>query len=190
MWGPDYVTAPEMKSYLRIDDDADDTFIALWVSAVSRNIDDFCGRQFGQVEEVVTNVYETTWDKTLGRYVAEIDDLPSVEGLVVTDANALPVTGYVLSPTRNTVRGKPFERITVTRPGPLTIATDQWGWSAVPPSVKVGMFLQGARLAARRDSPFGIAGSPSDGSEMRLLAQLDPDFRTVLKPLQRIWYAA
>lgn len=189
MWGPDYVTTAEMKNYLRIDDVADDAFIALWVSAVSRNIDDFCGRQFGQVDGAEARVYETTWDRTLRRYVAEIDDLPNVTGLTVTSTTGLAVP-YTPGPARNIVRGKPYERLMVDQPGALTLTTDQWGWVEVPASVKVGMFLQGARLAARRDSPFGVAGSPSDGSEMRLLAQLDPDFRTTLKPLQRIWYAA
>lgn len=189
MWGPDYVTVAEMKSYLRIDDTADDAFIALWVSAVSRNIDDFCGRQFGQVDQAEERIYETAWDKTLRRYVAEIDDLPNVTGLTVVSAGGLAVP-YTPGPARNIMRGKPYERLMVDQPGPLTMNTNQWGWATVPASIKVAMFLQGARLAARRDSPFGVAGSPSDGSEIRLLAQLDPDFRTTLKPLQRRWWAA
>ena len=68
-------------------------------------------------------------------------------------------------------------------------APDGFVDSAVERAVKAGLFLQGARLAARRDSPFGISGSPSEQGEIRLLAQLDPDFKTSLKPLRREWWA-
>ena len=48
--------------------------------------------------------------------------------------------------------------------------------------------LQASRLAARRDSPFGVAGSPDAGSEMRLLARVDPDVAVALEPYRRrIW---
>jgi hypothetical protein len=35
--------------------------------------------------------------------------------------------------------------------------------------------LQASRFYARRDSPYGVAGSPDLGSEVRLLSKVDPD---------------
>jgi hypothetical protein len=72
----------------------------------------------------------------------------------------------------------------------MTVTSDKWGWPTVPTPAKVATMLQTARLAARRDSPFGIAGSPSEGSELRLLATLDPDLKTSLTAFRRDWWAA
>lgn len=188
-WAPDYVTAEGLRSYLRIDDSADDTFLALWATTVSRNVDDFCGRQFGKVGTVEAREYATRYDRHLRCWVAEIDDVQTVASMIVLDENATELTDYVLSPVNALKKGKPYERIAVEVSGPLTISA-LWGWTDVPAAVPTGAYLQAARLAARRDSPFGIAGSPSEQGEIRLLAQLDPDFRTSLKPLRRSWWAA
>lgn len=191
-WAPDYCTSPELKSYLHIEDDADDVFIALWITTASANVNDFCGRQFGQVASVETRTYTPVWDRHLGCYVAEIDDLMDTDDLAVIDQNANVLTDYALAPENAVQKGRPYERILTSVGGPLTL-DGLWGWdpaSAGPKVAKTGLLLQAARLAARRDSPFGIAGSPSDGSELRLLAQLDPDFRTSLKPFRREWWAA
>lgn len=192
-WAPDYVTSPELKSYLHIDDSADDVFVALWITTASRNVDDYCGRQFGKVAAAEDRYYPTFYDRPERAWFAEIDDLQDITGLTLTDENGTAVAGpgYVLLPRNAAVNGKPYERVKLTSwsGGELT-GHAPWGWSAVPSAVKIGLQLQAARLAARRDSPFGIAGSPTEGSEIRLLAQLDPDFRTALKPFVREWWAA
>lgn len=188
-WKPDYVTAEGLRGYLRIEDSADDVFLALWATTVSRNVDDFCGRQFGNTGTVEAREYATVYDRHQGCYVAEIDDVQSVASMIVLDENATELTDYALGPVNALKEGKPYERIAVQVGGPLTISAI-WGWTAVPSAVPVGAYLQAARLAARRDSPFGISGSPQEQGEIRLLAQLDPDFRTSLKPLRRAWWAA
>jgi hypothetical protein len=137
-----------------------------------------------------TRTYPTTWDRHTGCYVADIDDLMDVDDLTVVNGSGVVTTDYELGPTNALKKGKPYERIFTTAAGPLVMDAP-WGWTTgIPSAVKTGLFLQGARLAARRDSPFGVAGSPTEGSEVRLLAQLDPDFRTALKPLRRDWWAA
>ncbi|NIL59971.1 phage gp6-like head-tail connector protein, partial [Salinispora arenicola] len=73
--------------------------------------------------------------------------------------------------------------------GELTI-TAPWGWPAIPTAVVLATQLQASRLLTRRDSPYGVAGSPQDGSEMRLLARVDPDVEVVLRPYVRHWWAA
>lgn len=195
VWKPDYVTTPELKSYLEIDSADDDAFIALWITASSRNVDTHCSgpalRQFGNAAGIVTREYSApTWDRKIGAYVYTIDDLYATDGLVVLDADGTAVTDYTLEPVNALADGMVYERlVTSTTCGKLSISTQRWGWSAVPSSVKVGLHLFAARLSARRGSPFGVAGSPSDGSEIRLLAKLDPDMITVLKPFRRKWWA-
>lgn len=190
-WAPDYVTTALLKSYLRIDDNADDAFIARWITAVSRNIDDHCGRQFGKVA-TEDRWYTPIWDRHDGAWFADIDDLQDTTGLAFTTeaGAAVAPSNYRLWPRNAATRGRPYEQVRLTSwsGGELT-GRAPWGWSAVPPSVEEGLLLQGARLAARRDSPFGISGSPGEQGEIRLLAQLDPDFRTTLKPYVRRWWA-
>lgn len=188
-WAPDYVQLADLRSYLNITGTQHDMFLSTWITTVSRNVDDACGRQFGQVDAAETREYRASYDRREGAWYAEIDDLQDVTDLTVIDASATVVTDYALLPANNPQKGKPYERMTLPGAGPFTIDA-LWGWSAVPAAVKTAMFLQAARLAARRDSPFGISGSPSEQGEIRLLAQLDPDFRTSLKPLVRKWWAA
>jgi gp6-like head-tail connector protein len=189
-WEPDYVTLPEVKSYLRIGDIADDAQLGVWITTASRAVDAFCHRQFGQTAAPELRRYATTWDRIEGVYYAQIDDLQTIAGLIVLDASATVLTSYTLLPYNALQKGKPYERISTSSAGPLAI-TGSWGWTSVPVPVKSATLLQVSRFAARRDSPYGIAGSPGDGSEMRLLASLDPDVKTSLgSKYRREWWAA
>jgi hypothetical protein len=195
-WAPDYVTAVELKDYLSIGDNADDVFIALWITTVSRNVDDFCGRQFGQTV-AESRYYTPFWDRHEQAWFAELDDVQDTAGLTVTDENGdavaaqtSTVDGYQLLPRNAAAKGRPYERLKLTVSTGEIDVNVKFGWSAVPSAVKTGMFLQGARLNKRRTSPFGISGSPQEHGEIRLLAQLDVDFRTSLKPFVRDWWAA
>lgn len=184
-WRPDYTTSARLKSYLRIDDTADDEFIADWVSAVSRNVDDFCGRQFGKSDGAELRTCEGVWDRRNCVMVYEIDDLYDATDLVVTGPSGAVVTGWSLRPLNAPLNGRTYTQLRAPAAGPLGLLSEFWGWPAVPASIPTAIHLQAARLAVRRDSPFGVAGSPSDGSEIRLLARLDVDFITTLKPFVR-----
>lgn len=196
-WKPDYATAAELLSYLRVNaqDDTENvaTFAASWVTAVSRNIDDHTGRQFGHTDATQTRTYSPTYDQAGRFWVYQIDDLFAAP-YTVADPNGtvLLPTDFTLWPRNAPLNGDPYTQIRAAGSGrcDLDVTAPQWGWPEVPSSVKTGIFLQGARLAARRDSPFGISGSPQEQGEIRLLAQLDPDFRTTLKPYVRRWWAA
>lgn len=189
-WAPDYLGSEELKDYLNIQDNSADAFIALWITTASRNVDDFTGRQFGQVETLQERFYTPKYDRHEKAWFADIDDVQDTTGMTVADAAGTALSSYTLLPRNAAAKGKPYEQIRLaTCTGELALEA-KWGWTAVPSAVKVGLLLQAARLNARRKSPFGIAGSPAQGSEIRLLAQLDPDFKTSLKPYVRKWWAA
>ena len=63
----------------------------------------------------------------------------------------------------------------------------KWGWSAVPAAAHSATLLQMARIIKRRDAPFGVAGSPDMGNELRLLAQMDPDAKLLCASIRRYW---
>jgi hypothetical protein len=187
-WAPDYATSAELKAYLRVGDTADDVFMALWVTAASRSIDKFCKRQFGQTAGLEARTYTAVYDQHIGAAVAAIDDLQDTDDVIVMSGTT-EITDYTFEPVNAVAKGKAYTEIHCGTSGELSILAP-WGWTSVPSPVKTALFLQGARLAARRDSPFGVAGSPTEGSEIRLLARLDPDVMVILDAYRREVWAA
>lgn len=190
-WAPDYTTVERLRNYLNIEDGSDDVFLSAWISAVSRNVDNHCGRQFGKVEALEERYFTPQWDRRRSAWYVPIDDLRSTSGLVITKDDATTVADYQLLPRNAPALGRPYDKIRLEScTGEIAMLSEFWGWASVPPSIETAMWLQASRLNARRNSPFGVAGSPSAGSEIRLLAKLDPDFLVVLKPYVRKWWAA
>lgn len=186
VWAPDYATLAEMRSYAGIvaaDDTTDDAKLARNITAASRAVDDHCNRQFGKVAAPELRTY------TAMRYdgyntIVLTDDLMDLTGVVVTVAGVAYVPAR-WGPQNAPARGKPWRRAFL--PGSLSRApadvsiTAAWGWTAVPEAVKEATLLQGLRFSLRKNSPFGVAGSPELGSELRLLAKVDPDVAVMLR---------
>lgn len=199
-WAPDYLTSDDLKAYLRISDTADDAQIALAVTAASRAVDRATNRQFGLVATAEARSYTKRWDKTRRRYVVDIDDLMTVTGLTIANAQGA-ITGYSLKSANAPSKGRPWTLL-VLDPTPtisptpwVTVEDDitvtaKYGWTTVPVAVQQATLLQATRFFKRRGAPFGIAGSPDVGSELRLLAKVDPDVAVVLGPYVRWWAAA
>jgi hypothetical protein len=201
-WAPSYVTPEELAAFVRIGDTDDDEQLELAIGGASRAIDDACRRQFGQDAAPVARHYAARYVN--GRWVADTDDLMTTEGLVVEvdtvgdGTYAATVTGYVLSPRNAPADGEPWTRVTIPASSgvrPHCAAEDgvrvtaRFGWSAVPAPVRQACLLQASRVLARRDSPYGVAGSPEAGTELRLLAKVDPDVAVLLRALRRRWWA-
>lgn len=136
-----------------------------------------------------------------GHWAVEIDDIMDDTGLAVHyDTNGdgtypLAVTDYRLTDINAAADGKPW---TGLRFGPAADVhavefgvkvTAIFGWAAVPDTIKNAALLQGSRLLSRRDSPYGVAGSPEAGTEIRLLPKLDPDVALMVRPYYRWWGA-
>lgn len=178
------MTDGELKSFLRIDDTDDDPELAFAIASASRAVDRATHRQFGKTAGAETRTYEVDWDCELGLWVAAIDDLMTSAGLVVTvDGAALAASDYLLLPRNADKKGRPWEELaTATATVPtlgrgrrtVDVTANPWGWTAVPAAIKQGTLLQSSLEFASRNAPFGVAGSPDLGNELRLLAKLHP----------------
>lgn len=196
-WAPDYVTRDELKAFVRIDDDLDDAQLDLAIASASRAVDRCCRRQFGAAPG--PRYYTAKLDPVLNRMAIEIDDLMTADALHVhvdpdgDETFPTEVTSYTLRPRNGPADGRPWTQIVIGRAASTTFpdvpdavrVTGQFGWDAVPATVKEATSLQASRLIARRDAPFGVAGSPQTGSELRLLAKVDPDVEVLLAPYRR-----
>jgi hypothetical protein len=195
----EYATLAEAKSALNLNDTNDDAALTLALESASRMIDDHCNRRFWQDAVAVTRLYRF---ESTGRVVT--DDISTTAGLVVTvdqngdgafeDAWVLG-TDYALYPLNALAEGRPVTflgsrgtKTAPTRPGSVQVAA-RFGWPAVPPAIRQAALIQALRLVNRRHSPYGIAGSPEAGSEMRLLSRLDPDVEALVRPYVKHWCA-
>lgn len=203
---PDYCTAAELKSQMRVTDTDDDTAVGIAITAASRAIDHSCGRQFGLNGSAVARYYRYEGDCVEGRLAVKIDDLMTSTGLIValdvaqagTYAQTLTLsTDFDLYPWNAAGDNVPWTHL-VLRPTaaawPVGFArelrvTANYGWSAVPTIVKQACLIQAARFFVRRDSQYGVAGSPEAGNELRLLDRLDPAVAVMLGTVRRWWGA-
>lgn len=193
-WAPDYCTVEELAAFRRVDDDADDAQLAHAIAAASRAVDQHCGRQFGKSDGPVVRRYTAVYDRRRRsrRWVVAIDDLSTTADMAVT-VDGQPTNDYELLPVNAVADGRPYTELALERAtgGEHTVeVTATWGWPDVPVVVKQATLLQASRFASRRDSPYGVAGSPDLGSELRLLARVDPDVAVSLGPYVRWWAAA
>lgn len=196
-WAPDYATVGELRSFVDVSSSAHDDYLALAITAASRAIDARAGRQFGSVTTVVPRVYPVEYDRHAVTWLSSIDDVYTTSGLVVT-VDGATCTGYTLGPRNASARGVPYTAImfgSAATVQPSTTSeigvTGSFGWQSVPTPVKHACLLQAARFAARRNSPYGVASSPtSEGADMRLTAALDVDVAVMLNPYaRRVWAA-
>ncbi len=191
-WAPDYVTLAALKTYLRITDTNDDADLSIAITAASRAIDDHCNRQFGKVAAAESRAYTARPDYERGVWVVDIDDLDDVIGLAVMVGTSA-VTLYSLEPVNAVLKGKVWTQLVVSADSAvqpcgtaneLTI-TGKWGWTVAPVPVGQAGRLQASRFFSRRNSPYGVAGSPDQGSELRLLSRVDPDVGVSLRGYRR-----
>lgn len=205
-WAPDYVELEDLKRVLRLDDEADDLELAAAITAASRAIDTYCGRQFGQTDAAEVRTYAPTADAAGDGRGIVIDDVMDLTGLAIgvdeandgTFSTTFTVDAQArLWPWNAAAEGRPYTELRTIgasrfpRRARAVQIEARWGWSEVPALVKQACALEAIRLFKRPAAPFGVAGSPELGAEpLRLLARLDPDVELMLSGLRRHWYAA
>lgn len=194
-----YATLAQLRQRFSIDDPFDDAILEHVLGAVSRLIEQHCGRVFYDAGAVAARVFYP--DSTT---LVTVDDFHTTTGLVVktdddddgtyettwtisTDFQVEPLNGVV-----DGVPGHPYKRInahsgersfTVSR-RPTVEVTADWGWASVPEPVREACLLQASRLFNRKGSPFGVAGVAEFG-QIRLLSRLDPDVELMLAAYSR-----
>jgi hypothetical protein len=190
-----YCTLAELKASLNITDAVDDTALEAAITAASRMIDDYTERFFfvnGSANSPVTRYYTP-----LDSYTVNIDDVTNVTE-VATDDNfdftygtVWATTDYMVEPINNPIKSWPYNRvIAIGRyifpyqfPQSLRVK-GVWGFTAVPAEVNMATLIQSSRIFGRRQSPFGIAGSPEMGT-VRLYSRLDADVEVLLRPYRK-----
>lgn len=189
-----YASLGNLKSAIRITDTDSDELLQVALDAATSAIDEHCNRTFTAASVATLRYFEPK----NGRVTT--DDFYTTDGLAITvGGTAIPVAvpnisaGYTLLPVNAAALGEPYTGFEYSSfPAsafPLLFAIQRatagvmakWGFAAeVPPSVEYACLLQASRWFARRNSPYGIAGSPEMSSELRLLAKLDPDVAVLL----------
>jgi hypothetical protein len=199
-------------------DDPDSEIATVALVAAARAIDLACGRSFKAADTAVsaryftpilrpaldpityaTSAYPASWYR---HAILPIDDVFDLTGMVVNfdvsgnGAYTNAVTAYRAGPQGAASRGMPYTKLIFdsgTYP-PLyeeSVKVEAlWGWDATPATIVKANLIQAARFFKRRDAPFGVAGSPDMGNELRLLSKLDPDVAVMVAVYKRNWGAA
>ncbi len=212
-----YASMSEFRTYLRVTatTDATDPDSALELGALeaaARAIENYCSRHF-EVEAAAATARlfgPPIWPQLFVPPVVRprhrnpyitIDDLAdpatitSVKTDLIGDGDFInTITTYRMG-GHNLGYGRPYTRLlfdqgTTLPSTPESIeVTAKWGWTAIPQTITAANLLQAARFFKRRDSVYGIAGSPEMGNEMRLLQELDRDVGVMLGGFKRNWGA-
>lgn len=195
-----YCTLQEVKNALAIEDPQDDLSIEAAIMSASRMIDDYTGRFFyrdgTQASPVVRYYTAKDW------WTTNVDDIIYISEIATDDnfdqlyTTVWSTSDYMVEPVNNPRRGWPWTRLLAigayifpfNLPQSVRV-TGVWGWTAIPEEVKMACRLQAARFFVRRQSPFGIAGSPEIGT-VRLSSRLDPDVELLLKPFRKVSWMA
>lgn len=167
--GDDYATLAQLKAYLGITDDVDDTKLTDALGATSRGIELACGRVFNDAGVTSAREYPPTTVRTL-----RVDDFHTTVGLTVAsdlDDDGTYETPWVASdyraePRNGVVNGQPgwpFMMLRATgRNGRylsgLTQVVARWGWASVPRPVRQSCLVVASEMRKLADAPFGVAG--------------------------------
>lgn len=194
-----YASLTQFEAFIRDESTADRDLKLLALEASSRAIDRTTNRRFDVAGVTATARYFTPYHKEDGRWAVRVDDLTDSTDLAVkldTTGNGdygTTVTTFRLGPLNAPSRGRPWTELlfdsgtAVPRRWVDSIeVTARWGWTAVPTTITNACLIQASRFFKRRDAPFGIAGSPELGSELRLLAKLDPDVAVMIGPFRSV----
>jgi hypothetical protein len=191
-----YCTLSDLKTSLAIEDIQDDTALEAAILTASRMIDDYTGRFFYKDGTTAAPVvrYYTAQDW----YTCNVDDFVSLTQIATDDnfdqlyTTIWQADDYMVEPVNNPRRGWPLTRLLAidsyifpyNLPQSVKV-TAVWGWAAVPAEISMAAKLQASRLFVRRQSPFGVAGTPEIGT-IRLTSRLDPDVEALIRPFRKM----
>lgn len=169
-----YTTLAKLKRQLNIDDGAEDQALEALVEAVSRAIDDYCGRRFYAVTQ--TRYYTPRYARCL-----LVDDLLSVTTLKTDDdgdgtfETTWATSDYLLAPynAQQETPPRPYSLVETAPSGDYWFPVGRqrgveiagsWGFSAsTPDSIEAACLFQAAYEHRSSYAPLGISGSDTVG---------------------------
>lgn len=186
-----YTTLATLKSRISITDETDDTELERIITAVSRAIDDYCGRRFYAADE--TRYYMAQHgDRLL------VDDLLSVTTLSTDDdgdrayEHDWAATDYDLCPDNANIDGEPYWEIRATPNGnysfPVGVrrgvkVVGSFGYRSTTPAVVEDACLAQCKLEYdARYSASGVEGGQNPSANI----SLHPFVQRILNPLRRL----
>lgn len=167
--GAPYATAEEFKNYQGVSainaaNTSKDAAINQALDAASRQIEQFCGRQFNKTDLATPRRYSVnSGDNRINVDDFWTDALFSIAGV----ANPYTESYYQLEPLDGIVDGVPgWPYYRITFPGAiaesygsgLVTVTAKWGWAQVPATVKQATLIIANQLLRLSDAPLGVTG--------------------------------
>ncbi len=190
-----YITHAQALDYLNIPDDNDDPMVAAALTAASREIDTFCGRQFYSYGTSATAREFTP----LSMNFCYIDDCQSIT-IVATDdgdsgsySTTWAASDYMAAPVNqlgpSMQAGWPYTRLVAVEglvfpcaARPSVQVTAVWGWADVPAEVEQACRILTAKIFGLKDARFGVATF----SDLGLVTVRDlPEVATLLKDFRK-----
>jgi len=159
-------------------------------------VDDYTGRFFyrdGTSAAPVTRYYtaQDWWTCNLDDFVS-LTQIATDDNFDQTYSTVWDVSDYMTEPINNPRRGWPMNRLLAIGAYIFPYNLPQsvrvqgvWGWTSVPAEIAMATKIQASRLFIRRQSPFGIAGTPELGT-VRLTSRLDPDVEALIRPFRKM----
>lgn len=180
--GDAYITADELRDYLQIQAGVTefDTRLADSAASASREVEQYCGRQFNKAAVASSRIFEIE-----RRRKVAVDDFHTTSGLVIEEGDGLgswseiPSGTYIPAPYDGVVDGLPWPYYRLEFPGHLLLAstryqtrllrvTAQWGWPAVPATIKQATFQIAAQTFRLAEAPLGVTGNTQYGGVVRV----------------------
>lgn len=176
--GDPYATLALFKTRLGITDTNDDTALTNALSAASRDIEGWCGRQFNDYGSATPRVY---YPDTLTTVTVDDFWIGGAITVALDYSNAgsyssiLQSANYQLEPLNGIVDGTggwPYYRIraiqtwypiwytSIGDPRTSIQITAQWGWAAVPTPIVEACLMLAEETFKLKDAPYGVQGGP------------------------------
>lgn len=188
-----YATVGEVKGWVGLTDSIDDAVLEDVITAASRWIDSYCGRQFAPTAAGTVRVYDTLDGQSVDLGAAQaVTAVKTDDNQDGTFETTWAVSDWQLLPLEVTVpEARPYTTLLAVGsrrfPYPLYLGrvglvqvTGTFGYPTVPEAIQLACRMQSARLLQRRKSPEGVAGW-GDFGPMRV-GSTDKDVTALLDP--------
>lgn len=183
-----YTTLVDLKAYLGLSGNNDDTRLELAIESASRAIDAECSRSFYATSATKYFAADDEMSLMLNDDLLSITTI-STDTTGLRSYEAMTASDYELEPETapyRTIYIAPgaSRRFPLFRRGVQIVG--QWGYCASgsqPQAISRACMILAVRYWKRKDAPYGVLGTPELGF-MRISAR-DPEVRALLNPYRR-----